>query len=105
MRDVLKAVLISFALVFVYSIISFIISLFMFGPMAMTGDRPGFLLAPVSLPSKLFEAVAPDSLYINIISSPLLSVMLRVFYFLCNALLYAVPVFLLLKLFRRKSAD
>ena len=99
-KRVLFALLISFVLVFTYRMIIQFISPLVGGDII---SPPAFLQRPLILPWVVFVNAAPDNLHYALISSPLLNFLLNLSFFICNVVLYAIPIFLVLKLWRKRT--
>jgi hypothetical protein len=95
-KIILFSFLISFVLVFVYTVFIHIINAIIGGDLL---SPPAALQKPLSLPWIVLDNFAPDSLQYALLSSP----MLRIFLFAGNVILYAIPIFLILKLWRKRA--
>jgi len=101
LKQALVSILISSVLVFIYAIVAF-----GFGPI-ISGqplNPPAYLLAPLSLPWTIYYAVAPESLKELIYSNPFTNVLWKIFmYYFANVILYAIPIYLLLRFRKNKE--
>ena len=101
MKVFLVAVAISFALVAAYSIFALIVGSILGSPMTMEPR----LAAPLWLPPTIYSNVVPTSLQIATASSPTGAMIERLIFFAANVLIYAVPIFGIIKLFRRPKSQ
>lgn len=99
MKKMLIALSISSVLVICYQILlHFIDILHTNGVIA----APGFLNLPLELPSLLFDS-APESIQYLFIANPFSLLLLKLLMFIFNVVLFAIPIFLILRFRSGKS--
>ena len=93
MKNLLIAVVISFVLVVVYTIVLLIVA-------PLTGNDimkpPQIMSAPLSLPWIAYDLLAPDSVQAFFFSNPSTSLIHRFLMFLSNVAIYTIPVSVIL---------
>lgn len=100
MKMFLIALAISFVLVAAYSIFALIVGGILGSPMTMEPR----LAVPLSLPATVYSNIAPDSIQNAFASSPTGGMIERLIFFAANVLIYSLPIFGLIRLFRRPKS-
>ena len=96
MKRALISILIAFLVILAYYTVALIAGPITGGPPMM---MPPSLYTPISLPSRLYRAIAPDSIQTATMSSPGLEPLM---FFVGNVLLMSIIVFVVISLFSKR---